>query len=155
MKKTVFTVFLIISVFFLSILPANGDLQEKSSSKKIITITDQPANAPFSPAILINDTLFISGQLSMNPETGKFEGETMAEQAELVIKNIKLLCNKAGMDLSHVVATTVYISDFSEFREFNNVFVKMFPKDPPTRATVQVAKLAFDAKIEISAIAVK
>jgi len=82
-----------------TVAPANSDLQEKSSSKKIITLTDQPANAPFSPAILINDTLFISGQLSMNPETGKLEGETMAEQAELVIKNIKLLCNKAGMDL--------------------------------------------------------
>jgi len=79
----------------------------------------------------------------------------MAEQAERVIKNIEILCKKAGMDLSHVVSTTVFISDFNEFREFNSVFVRMFPKDPPTRATVQVAKLALAAKIEISAIAMK
>ena len=57
-----------------------GGLQEKESSKKIIHMTDEPGNTPFSPAILINDTLFISGQLARNPETGKFEGETMAEQ---------------------------------------------------------------------------
>jgi 2-iminobutanoate/2-iminopropanoate deaminase len=105
--------------------------------------------------MLINGTLFISGQLSVNPETWKLEGDTMTEQAERVIKNVEILCKKAGMDLSHVVSTTVYISDFNEFKEFNKVFVKMFPTAPPTRATVQVARLAADAKIEISAIAMK
>lgn len=146
MKKTAFAVIIIISVCF---LPAF------SGNKKIIHLTDTPGKSPFSPAILIDNTLYISGQLSMNPETGEFEGETIAEQAERIIKNIEILCKKAGMDLSHVVSTTVYITNFNEFREFNSVFVKMFPKDPPTRATVQVVRLAFDAKIEISAIAVK
>jgi 2-iminobutanoate/2-iminopropanoate deaminase len=155
MKRTAFTALLIFSVSMLFLFSGTGAFLEKSSSKKIIHIGDKPGNTPFSPAILINGTLFVSGQLARNPETGKFEGETMAEQAERVIKNIEILCKKAGMDLSHVVATTVYISDFNEFREFNSVFVKMFPKDPPTRATVQVAKLALDAKIEISAIAIK
>lgn len=155
MKETIFTAFLIFSVSLLFSFSAIGAAQENPSSKKIISMTDKPGNAPFSPAILIDGTLFISGQLSINPETGKFEGETMAEQAEMVIKNIEILCIKAGIDLSHVVSTTVYISDFSEFREFNSVFMKMFPKHPPTRATVQVAKLAFNAKVEISAIAMK
>ena len=155
MKRTVLLALLIFSVLFLLNFLSGGEYQERSSSKKIIHMTDKPGNTPFSPAILIDDTLFISGQLSVNYETGKFEGETMAEQAERIIKNIEILCKKAGMDLSHVVETTVFISDFNEFREFNSVFVKMFPTDPPTRATVQVAKLAFDAKIEISAIAIK
>lgn len=155
MKKKLITALIIFSVSTFLSLSGTGAIQENSSSKKIIHMTDTPGNTPFSPAILINDTLYISGQLARNPETGKFEGETMAEQAEFVIKNIEILCKKAGMDLTNVVSTTVYISDFSEFREFNSVFVKMFPKDPPTRATVQVARLALDAKIEISAIAIK
>ena len=155
MKKTIFTVLIVFSVAILFSFSGTDAFLEKASAKKIIHMGDKPGNTPFSPAILINGTLFVSGQLARNPETGKFEGETMAEQATLVIKNIEILCKNAGMDLSHVVSTTVYISDFNEFREFNSVFVKMFPKDPPTRATVQVAKLALDAKIEISAIAVK
>jgi 2-iminobutanoate/2-iminopropanoate deaminase len=79
----------------------------------------------------------------------------MAQQSERIIRNIELLLKKAGLDLGHVVSATVYITDFNEFGEFNEVFRKFFPKDPPTRATVQVSKLARDAKIEISAIAVK
>jgi 2-iminobutanoate/2-iminopropanoate deaminase len=155
MTKAMFKGVLILSVLFLFAFPANSEFQGKVLSKKIIHLTEKPGKSPFSPAILIDDTLYISGQLARNPETGEFEGETMAEQAELVIRNIEILCKKAGMALSDVVATTVFISDFSEFREFNSVFVKMFPENPPTRATVQVARLAFDAKIEISAIAVK
>jgi len=155
MTKALFKGLLIISVLFLLTFPAHSEFQGEISSKKIIHMTDTPGKTPFSPAILIDDTLYISGQLARNRKTGKLEGETMAEQAEPVIRNIEILCKKAGMDLSHVVSTTVYISDFNEFREFNSVFVKMFAENPPTRAMVQVARLAFDAKIEISAIAVK
>jgi len=143
------------SKFLFFSLPGPAGAQEKPSARKIITLTDQPANTPFSPAILAGETLYISGQLATNPETGKFEGETMAAQAERIIKNIEILCKKAGMDLSQVVAATVFIMDFNEFAEFNEVFRKFFPSNPPTRATVQVAKLAMNAKIEISAIAVK
>lgn len=79
----------------------------------------------------------------------------MTEQAERIIKNIEVLCKRAGLDLSHVVETTAFITNFAEFGEFNTVFRKYFPTIPPTRATVQVVKLAMDAKIEISAVAVK
>ncbi len=129
--------------------------QEKTVAKKIYYPGDKPSPTPFSPAILIKDTLFVSGHLATDPVTGKFEPGTMAQQAERVIKNIDLLLNKAGMKLSDVDQTTVYITDFDEFEEFNVVFRKFFPQEPPTRATVQVAKLARDAKIEISAVAMK
>jgi 2-iminobutanoate/2-iminopropanoate deaminase len=129
--------------------------QKNPAEKKVISMTEEPPTSPFSPALLIKDTLFISGQLGTNPETGKLEGPTMAEQAERVIKNIEVLCKRAGMDLSHVVQTTAFITDFAEFGEFNTVFRKYFPTVPPTRATVQVVKLAMEAKIEISAIAMK
>jgi 2-iminobutanoate/2-iminopropanoate deaminase len=147
---TMIFVFMICFMFFVS-----GVFAWESSSKKIFHLTDKPADLPFSPAILIKDTLYISGQLAVNPGTGKFEDGSMTQQAERVIKNIEVLLKKAGLDLSHVVKTTAFITDFKEFTEFNKVFRKYFPNQPPTRATVQVSKLARDAKIEISAIAVK
>jgi 2-iminobutanoate/2-iminopropanoate deaminase len=155
MTKKIMVVLLILPVAMAFLSAEIYGSQANETTKKVIFLADQPSNLPFSPAILIKDTLFISGQLSMNPETGKFEGRTITEQAERIIKNIEILCKKAGMDLSHIVQTTVFITDFAEFAEFNAVFRKMFSTMPPTRATVQVAKLAQDAKIEISAIAMK
>ena len=131
-----------------------GYSEEKASARKFIGLTDKPAASLISPAILANGTLYISGQLPINPENSQFEGTTMAEQAEREIKNIELLLKRAGMDLSHVVQATVYLVDLNEFGEFNAVWKRYFPENPPTRATVQVSKLVRDAKIEISAIAV-
>lgn len=127
----------------------------QTKTKKIIYMTEKKADLPFSPAILAKDTLYISGQLASNPQTGKFEEGTMEQQTERIIRNIEILLKKAGMNLSNVVQTTVFITNFDEFGEFNNVFRKYFPKDPPTRATVQVVKLARNAKIEMAAVAVK
>ena len=127
----------------------------QTKTKKIINMTEKKAGFPFSPAILVKDTLYISGQLASNPMTGKFEEGTMAQQTERIIKNIEILLKKADMNLSNVVQTTVFITNFDEFGEFNNVFIKCFPNDPPTRATVQVVKLARNAKIEMAAVAVK
>jgi 2-iminobutanoate/2-iminopropanoate deaminase len=155
MKNKILSVFLLIPPALLFLLTTSSFSQKKASPKKIYYLTDEPGDLPFSPAILVKDTLFISGQLATDPATGKYLGGTMAQQAERIIKNMEILLQKAGMDLSHVVKTTAYIADFNEFAEFNTVFRRMFPADPPTRATVQVAKLARDAKIEISAVAVK
>ncbi|MHB8055856.1 MAG: RidA family protein [Candidatus Aminicenantales bacterium] len=155
MKKRSLTALIALSLICLLASPGPTGAQDKPSERKVITPTDQPANSPFSPALLVGDTLYISGQLGMDPETGKLAGETMTAQAERVIKNIEILCKRAGMDLSRVVETTVFITDFNEFAEFNAVYRKLFPTNPPTRATVQVVKLAMSAKIEMSAVAVK
>ncbi len=155
MKKRILTLLLIVPLAFMVILTAHSLTQKKHPTKTIFHLAEKPMDLPFSPAILIRDTLFISGQLAVDPATRTFEGGTMAQQAERIIKNIEILLKKADMDLSDVVKTAVYIQDFEEFGEFNTVFRKMFPNDPPTRATVQVAKLAREAKIEISAIALK
>ena len=134
-----------------AVLPA---APEGPSARKFIALTDKPADTPYTPAILVKDTLYVSGQIAVDPETGKLVGTTMTEQAERVIANIEILCRKAGMRLSHVVETTAFITDLAEFAEFNAVYRKHFPTAPPTRATVQVVKLAMGAKIEISAVAV-
>ena len=155
MKTKILALFLLIPSAILLFLFTDSLSQKPAPTKKVFYLTDKPADLPFSPAILAKETLYISGQLATDPATGKFQGGTMAEQAEQIIKNMEILLKKAEMDLTHVVKTTAYLTDFNEFGEFNAVFRKMFPVDPPTRATVQVAKLARDAKIEISAVAVK
>ncbi len=136
-------------------LSAVAGAQGQSAEKKVFNLTDKPAASPFSPALLVKDTLYVSGQLPVDPETGQLVGTTMAEQADRAIKNIEILVKKAGFALTDVVQATVYITDFNEFAAFNEVFKKYFPTVPPTRATVQVSKLARDAKIELSAVAVK
>jgi len=79
--------------------------EETGTTKTIIQVSDKPSELPFSPAILVKDTLYISGQLPTNPASGKIEGETMTQQAEQTIKNIEALLKKAGMELSNVVST--------------------------------------------------
>lgn len=152
MKTKLLALSLVLAVMACAMFVIAGD---PVPTKKVFSLTDKPGNLPFSPAILVNDTLYISGHLAINPKTGKFENGTMAQQTELILENISALLKKAGFDRSHVVKTTVFITNFKEFGEFNNAYKKYFPTDPPTRATVQVAKLARDARIEISAIAVK
>lgn len=150
MRKKTLSMLMILSLVWICLAaPA------PAADKKIIYMGDKAADLPFSPAILMGDTLFLSGTVAQDPATGKFKAGTMAEQAERTIQNLEILCRKAGMGLTNVVQATVFITDLAEFGEFNEVFKRFFPKDPPTRATVQVSKLAFDAKIEISAVAMK
>lgn len=154
MKKIV--VGAVMTALFLSavfIVPAVS--QEKAAGKKYFALNDALPKTPFSTAILARDTLYISGTLATDPETGKFTEGPMAVQAERIIKNIDIVLKKAGMGLSDVVSMTVFITDFKEFGEFNAVFSKWFAQNPPTRATVQVSALARNAKIEIAAIAVR
>jgi 2-iminobutanoate/2-iminopropanoate deaminase len=154
MKRTIvgtLTAALLLSA--LSLLP--GLAQEKPTAREYFSLSEGPSSSPFSTAILVKDTLYISGMIAMDPETAKFEEGPITVQAERIIKNIEIVLKKAGMGLSNVVSTTVFITDFGEFGDFNSVYRKWFPKNPPTRATVQVAALARNAKIEIAAIAVR
>jgi 2-iminobutanoate/2-iminopropanoate deaminase len=129
--------------------------QDKPAARKYISLSEAPSSSPFSTAILVKDTLYISGMIAVDPESGKFGEGTITDQADRILRNLEIVLKKAEMDLTNVVSTTVFITDFAEFGDFNTVFRKWFPKNPPTRATVQVAALARNAKIEISAVAVR
>ena len=153
MKNRLLTALFILPLVLLFSLPGPA-AQDKPSARKVVSLTDGPSDTPFSPALLVGDTLFISGQLGLDHQA-KPEEQTTAAQTERILKTIEALCNKADMSLANVVETTVFIMDFADFAEFNAVFRKYFPENPPTRATVQVAKLAANAKIEISAVAVR
>ena len=119
--------------------------------------TDKAPQAvgPYSQAVKVGNFLFISGQIAINPETGKLEGETVAQQTERVLKNIEAILREAGFSLKDVVKTTVYLKKICDFAEMNEVYAKFFGEHKPARATVEVSNLPLGALVEIEAIAVK
>ncbi|OHB77475.1 MAG: hypothetical protein A2Z34_03415 [Planctomycetes bacterium RBG_16_59_8] len=122
--------------------------------KKRVTTEKAPAAiGPYSQAIRTGEFLFCSGQIAIDPATGKLiEGDIRA-QTERVLKNLQAVVEAGGATLGSVVKTTVYLRDLAEFKEFNEVYGKFFPNDPPARATVQAAALPLGAKVEIDAVA--
>ena len=122
---------------------------------KEIIQTDQAPKAigPYSQAIRINGFVFASGQIPIDPETGRFVAGGIAEQTQQVIKNLSRVLEAAGSGLDKVVKTTVFLADMEEFAAMNEVYGKFFSAEPPARATVEAARLPRDARVEIEAIA--
>jgi 2-iminobutanoate/2-iminopropanoate deaminase len=118
--------------------------------------TDKAPGAigPYSQAIKANGMVFCSGQIPIDPSTGNFVSEAVAEQTEQVFKNLSEVLNAAGSSLAKVVKTTVFLSDMNDFAEMNEVYARSFGDNKPARATVQAARLPRDAKVEIECIAV-
>ena len=112
------------------------------------------AIGPYSPAIRAGNLLFISGQVPCNSATGALVTGDIAAQTEQVMRNVDALLKAAGAGFEHVVRTTVFLADLNDFAAMNETYAKFVVDPPPTRATVQVARLPRDARIEIDAIAV-
>ena len=122
--------------------------------KQIIQTAEAPqAIGPYSQAVKTNGLVFASGQIPLDPQTGKFVPGGIEEQTEQVIKNLSAVLEAAGSSLSRVVKTTVFLADMQEFTAMNDVYGKFFKEDPPARATVEAARLPRDARVEIEAIA--
>lgn len=125
--------------------------------KEVIKTDKAPqAIGPYSQAIKMSGSkmLFISGQIPLNPETMKIEGETAAEQCKLVMENLGQILKTADCDYANVVKTTIFLADMNDFAAVNEVYGGYFKENPPARATVQVGRLPLDVKVEIEAIAV-
>lgn len=110
---------------------------------------------PYSQAVLINNLLFISGQIAINPLTGELIKGNIKEQTIQVMNNIKEILTKAGYDLNDVVKVSVILTDISRFSEVNQVYAEFFTQDTPAREILQAVALPLGAQIEISAIAAK
>ena len=120
-----------------------------------VTAPDAPkAMGAYSPAIKAGNLLFISGQIPVDPATGNLVQGDIAAQAEQVMRNLTALLRAAGASFTNVVRTTVYLADMDDFAGMNEVYSRYIVDPPPARATVQVARLPRDVKIEIDAIAV-
>ena len=124
--------------------------------KKVIHTEKAPkAVGPYSQAILSGNTLYISGQIPMDPATGKIVEGGVKEQTEQVLKNIGAILQEAGFSYNDVIKSTCLLSDMDNFAAMNEVYAKYYPSDPPARAAYGVVKLPLGVMVEIETIAVK
>lgn len=118
----------------------------------------QPENGlsavgPYSPAVRIGDWVFCSGQIPLDPKTGELVKGSVREQTRQCLENLKSVLAGAGLELKHVVKTTVFLTDLSEFGLMNEVYAQYFKEPYPARSTIQVAALPKGALVEIEAVA--
>ena len=124
--------------------------------KKIISTTNAPgAIGPYSQAIEVNGTLYISGQVPVDPATGKVVEGGIKEQTEQVMKNIAAILEEAGYSFADVVKSTCLLSDMSNFATMNEVYGSYYKENPPARAAFAVKELPLSVMVEIETIAVK
>ena len=122
--------------------------------KKIINTPDAPAAiGPYSQAIQVNGTLYISGQLPINPQNGQIETNDIRKQTDQVFKNISAILNAAGLIMENVVLNRVYLSDIKHFQAMNEIYAKYFTSHFPARAAFAVKDLPRGALVEIETIA--
>ena len=112
-----------------------------------------PARVPLSQAIKVGDWIFVSGQLGMDPRTGRLVEGGVASETRQVCENLKAVLEAAGASLGKVAKVTIYIADLGELLPMNEVFSSYFSIDPPARTTFQAAGLIAGARVEIEAIA--
>lgn len=124
--------------------------------KRIISTPNAPAAVgPYSQAVEANGTLYVSGQLPINPAVGKIEAIDITAQTDQVMKNVSAILNAAGYTLQDIVKNTVFLSDIGNFAAMNEVYKKYFVSDYPARAAFAVKDLPLGALVEMESIAVK
>jgi 2-iminobutanoate/2-iminopropanoate deaminase len=128
-----------------------------AQGKTAIATKEAPAAiGPYSQAVRVGDMLFTSGQVGLDPVTGQMVAGGIAEQTTRVLENLKAVLGKAGLDLTHVVKTTVFLKSMSDFAAMNEIYAKYLAPEgtvAPARSTVAVAGLPKDALVEIEVIA--
>lgn len=121
---------------------------------KRVIVTDQAPSAigPYSQALMVGNTLYVSGQLPLDPTTGQFPSGDIEELTEQALRNLMSIVETAGFEARDVVKTTCLLADLADFQRFNETYARFFPSEPPARETYQVAALPRGARLEISAI---
>ncbi len=126
------------------------------AAKRAVRTERAPApfqGAPYSQAIIWGDLVFVSGQVPLDPETGQMVEGGIRDQADRVMRNIEAILDEAGSSLDNLLKTTIFIADFADFGELNDVYRGFVGETPPARATVEIKSLPQGALVEIDAIA--
>ena len=122
--------------------------------KTVISTNNSPAAiGPYSQAIRLNELVFVSGQIPIDPESGKVIKGNIKEQTKQVLENLKNILQAGGSSLPNVLRTTIFLSDMDDYAMVNETYAQYFESSPPARSTVQVSRLPRDVYIEIDAIA--
>ena len=125
-------------------------------AKKIIYTEDAPDPIdPYSQAVFVNNTLYISGQIAIDPFSESLILSDIESETKQVMKNIGFILDAAEMDFSNVVKCSIFLKDMNDFPKVNAIYGSYFKENPPARETVQVAKLPRNVNVEISTIAVR
>jgi 2-iminobutanoate/2-iminopropanoate deaminase len=128
---------------------------KKSDIRQIISSPNAPAAiGPYSQAVRVGDTLYLSGQLGLIPATGKFAGHDFMSQARQALENQRAILETAGFSLKDVVQCQVFLTDMNNYPSFNNIYKEYFHEDFPARAVLEVSRIPADGLIEIMMIAV-
>jgi 2-iminobutanoate/2-iminopropanoate deaminase len=129
-------------------------MEMKMAEKKALE-TDKAAipGGPYSQAIIYNGLIYLSGQGPIDPQTNQVVHGTIEQETELSMENIRIILDEAGSSLSKVLQITAYLVNMREYGRFNDVYKRYFPKEPPARTCIQAARLPFDIRVEINAIA--
>jgi len=122
--------------------------------KIIITSSKFPVSGPYSAAVEVNGIIFISGQLPIDPATGEIINDIKTATRQ-VLTNIQTILEEAGLDMSNVVKTTIFLKNIADFSVVNEIYASFFPKDPPARATIEASALPKGVPLEIEAIALR
>ena len=124
--------------------------------KEVVRTEAAPApfqGAPYSQAIKASGLVFVAGQVALKPDQTEISGESIQEQTEQVLANLRAILEAAGSGLDRLVKTTVFLQNLDDFQGMNEVYAKLVGELPPARSTVEVAKLPSGALVEIEAIA--
>lgn len=128
----------------------------QSGAEVIATPNSPAAIGPYSQAIRVGNTLYLAGQIALDPATNQMIADRSIEaETRRVLDNLKAVVEAAGFQMSDIVSTTVFMADLNEFGRMNAIYATYFPTNPPARATVQAARLPRDVRIEIAAIAAR
>jgi 2-iminobutanoate/2-iminopropanoate deaminase len=122
-------------------------------TRNVIFTTQAPAAiGPYSQAIATKDLLFVSGQLPIDPSTGKMVDSDIGTKTRQILKNVTAIAKEAGTDLAKTLKTTIFLTDLGDFQAVNSAYGSFFPEAPPARSTIQVASLPLGSNIEIEFI---
>lgn len=137
-------------------IPVMTLAQEPTGSRQVVTSKEAPqAIGPYSQAIKAAGLVFASGQIALDPATGKLIEGHITAQTERVLKNLSAVLVQAGSSMDRVVKTTVFLKNLADFPAMNEVYAKFFTNAPPARSTVQVAGLPREALLEIEVVALQ
>lgn len=128
----------------------DSDISRPEMEREVIQTDQAPAAiGVYSQAVKVGNTIYVSGQIGLEPETGVLVGENLDAQVRQTIRNIEAILQAGGFGLGDVVSAQVFLSNLADYQAFNEIYVEYFEQNPPARMVVEVSRIPLDAKVEI------